>query len=154
MHMQFTLLIQCLHICHTVLGSYGTWIFPITFFATLPDSGCGFTLVKLNRLFGPIAFLQSVIPVTLMTFKVKHMCCSGVPIPKSALSVRIMPLFSSTTSLFYIHISHRIPAVPNFLLQRNKKLFYFMSELLDLLLAGMVKPQADQPNRLAGGLPV
>eukprot|EP00983_Pelagomonas_calceolata_P061409 1146823-Pelagomonas_calceolata.AAC.3 len=47
--------------------------------------------------------------------------------------------------------------VSNFLLQRNWKLFYFMSELselLDLLLAGMDQPQADQPNILAGGLPV
>eukprot|EP00983_Pelagomonas_calceolata_P040245 1137520-Pelagomonas_calceolata.AAC.2 len=29
-----------------------------------------------------------------------------------------------------------------------------MSELLDLLLTGMDQPQADQPNNMAGGLPV
>eukprot|EP00983_Pelagomonas_calceolata_P030257 949264-Pelagomonas_calceolata.AAC.1 len=29
-----------------------------------------------------------------------------------------------------------------------------MSELLELLLAGMDQPQADHPNSLAGGLPV
>eukprot|EP00983_Pelagomonas_calceolata_P056163 1144464-Pelagomonas_calceolata.AAC.5 len=39
-------------------------------------------------------------------------------------------------------------------LRRNKKLFYSMSVLLDLLLAGMDQPQADQPNSLAEGLPV
>eukprot|EP00983_Pelagomonas_calceolata_P003556 116198-Pelagomonas_calceolata.AAC.1 len=47
-----------------------------------------------------------------------------------------------------------IQAVSNFLLQCNKKFFYFMSELLDLLLVGMDQPQADQPNSLAEGLPV
>eukprot|EP00983_Pelagomonas_calceolata_P071828 1151426-Pelagomonas_calceolata.AAC.13 len=43
-------------------------------------------------------------------------------------------------------------AVSYFLLQLNKK--HFMSELLDLLLAGMDQPQADQPNSLAEDLPV
>eukprot|EP00983_Pelagomonas_calceolata_P124442 1161106-Pelagomonas_calceolata.AAC.13 len=47
-----------------------------------------------------------------------------------------------------------VQAVSNFLLQRNKKLFYFLSELMDVLLAGMDQPQADQPNSLDEGLPV
>eukprot|EP00983_Pelagomonas_calceolata_P075669 1153106-Pelagomonas_calceolata.AAC.2 len=45
MHVPSTLLIQSLNKC--------TWIFLITFFATLPDPGCGYTFFKLNRLFGP-----------------------------------------------------------------------------------------------------
>eukprot|EP00983_Pelagomonas_calceolata_P080528 1155182-Pelagomonas_calceolata.AAC.1 len=61
---------------------------PIMFFATLSGSGCEFTLLKLNRLFGPILLLQSVIPVILMTYKMKSMRCSVVPFPRSALSVR------------------------------------------------------------------
>eukprot|EP00983_Pelagomonas_calceolata_P122344 1160898-Pelagomonas_calceolata.AAC.7 len=46
-----------------------------------------------------------------------------------------------------------VQAVSNLLLQHDKKLFYFMSELLALLLAGMDQPQteADQPNSLALG---
>eukprot|EP00983_Pelagomonas_calceolata_P044367 1139265-Pelagomonas_calceolata.AAC.1 len=32
--------------------------------------------------------------------------------------------------------------------------FLIMTELLDLLLAGIDQPQADQPNSLAEGLPV
>eukprot|EP00983_Pelagomonas_calceolata_P018962 596752-Pelagomonas_calceolata.AAC.1 len=48
----------------------------------------------------------------------------------------------------------RVQAVSNFLLQCNKKLFYFMSELLDLLLSGLDQLQVDQPNSLAEGLPV
>eukprot|EP00983_Pelagomonas_calceolata_P085925 1156657-Pelagomonas_calceolata.AAC.1 len=47
-----------------------------------------------------------------------------------------------------------VQAVSNFLLQCSKKLFPFMSELLDLLLAGLDQPQADQPNSLVEGLPV
>eukprot|EP00983_Pelagomonas_calceolata_P022935 721091-Pelagomonas_calceolata.AAC.4 len=47
-----------------------------------------------------------------------------------------------------------VQAASNFLLQHNKKLFYFMSELLNLLLAGMDQPQAAQPSSLAEGLPV
>eukprot|EP00983_Pelagomonas_calceolata_P066788 1149215-Pelagomonas_calceolata.AAC.1 len=52
-------------------------------FATLPDSGCGYTLSELNRLLGPILLLRSVISVILMTYKMKNMCCSNdVPIPR------------------------------------------------------------------------
>eukprot|EP00983_Pelagomonas_calceolata_P104111 1158987-Pelagomonas_calceolata.AAC.1 len=55
-----------------------------------------------------------------------------------------------TRQLINIHKS-----IPNYfgLYQRNEKLFYSMSEILDLLLAGMNQPQADQPNSLAEGLP-
>eukprot|EP00983_Pelagomonas_calceolata_P051212 1142309-Pelagomonas_calceolata.AAC.1 len=49
--------------------------------------------------------LQSVISVILMAYKMDNMCCSDVPIPRSALSVRCVPHFLSTTSLFYIFIS-------------------------------------------------
>eukprot|EP00983_Pelagomonas_calceolata_P070303 1150740-Pelagomonas_calceolata.AAC.1 len=49
---------------------------------------------------------------------------------------------------------HSVQAVSNFLLQHNKKLFYFVPELLDLLLAGIDQPQADQPNSLVEGLPL
>eukprot|EP00983_Pelagomonas_calceolata_P032819 1028063-Pelagomonas_calceolata.AAC.1 len=79
-------------------------------FATLPDSGCEFTLFELKELFGPIVLLQSVIPVILMTYKMKNICCSVVLIPRSALSlcalpVRSMPLFLSTTSPSYTSTS-------------------------------------------------
>eukprot|EP00983_Pelagomonas_calceolata_P057134 1144935-Pelagomonas_calceolata.AAC.1 len=48
-----------------------------------------------------------------------------------------------------------VQAVSNFFLQRNKKLFYFMSEILDLFaVCWHGQPQADQPNILAEGLPV
>eukprot|EP00983_Pelagomonas_calceolata_P087316 1156927-Pelagomonas_calceolata.AAC.3 len=56
-------------------------------------------------LFGPIAFPRSVMPVILMTFKMKNMCWSDVPIPRSAFSVKSSPHFLSTTSLFNIIIS-------------------------------------------------
>eukprot|EP00983_Pelagomonas_calceolata_P006569 215986-Pelagomonas_calceolata.AAC.1 len=45
-----------------------------------------------------------------------------------------------------------VQAVFDFLLQHNNKLFFFVSELLDLLLAGEGQPQADQPSNLADGL--
>eukprot|EP00983_Pelagomonas_calceolata_P003870 125562-Pelagomonas_calceolata.AAC.1 len=47
-------------------------------------------LSELNRLLGP---------------KMKNMCCSDVPIPRSALFVKSLPHFSSTTSLFYTSTS-------------------------------------------------
>eukprot|EP00983_Pelagomonas_calceolata_P059432 1145914-Pelagomonas_calceolata.AAC.5 len=47
-----------------------------------------------------------------------------------------------------------VQAVYDFLMQCNKKLLYFMSELLNLLLTCLDQPQADQPNSLAEGLPV
>eukprot|EP00983_Pelagomonas_calceolata_P131061 1161740-Pelagomonas_calceolata.AAC.12 len=74
-------------------------------FTTLPDSSCGHTLSKLNGLLGSIVLLRSVIPVILMTYKMKNMCCSDVPIPRSALSVKSMPHILSTTSLFYTSTS-------------------------------------------------
>jgi len=43
--------------------------------------------------------------------------------------------------------------VHQFLHQRNAKLFFFVSELMDLFLAGRDQPQADQPNDLAEGHP-
>eukprot|EP00983_Pelagomonas_calceolata_P124833 1161147-Pelagomonas_calceolata.AAC.10 len=49
-------------------------------FTTLPDSGCGYALSELNRLL-------------------------DAPIPRSAISVKSMPHFLSTTSLFYTSMS-------------------------------------------------
>ena len=45
-------------------------------------------------------------------------------------------------------------AVSEFLLQYDNSLFFFVSELLDLLLTGEGQSQADQPNNLAEGHPV
>eukprot|EP00983_Pelagomonas_calceolata_P023564 742720-Pelagomonas_calceolata.AAC.1 len=55
--------------------------------------------------------------------------------------------FSPAAAHPFLSLQHQlsVQAVSNFLLQHNKKLFYFMYELLDLLLAGMDQPQADQP---------
>eukprot|EP00983_Pelagomonas_calceolata_P062256 1147205-Pelagomonas_calceolata.AAC.2 len=48
-----------------------------------------------------------------------------------------------------------VQAVSHFLLQLNKELFFFMSKLLDLLLAGADHSLwADQPSSLAEGLPM
>eukprot|EP00983_Pelagomonas_calceolata_P123380 1160998-Pelagomonas_calceolata.AAC.4 len=51
----------------------------------------------------------------------------------------------------------RLPASTVYLISfcnAIRSFFYFMSEILNLRLAGMDQPQADQPNSLAGGLPV
>ena len=45
-------------------------------------------------------------------------------------------------------------AVSDFLLQYDNRLFFFVSELMDLLLAGEDQSQADQPNNLADGHPM
>eukprot|EP00983_Pelagomonas_calceolata_P105078 1159092-Pelagomonas_calceolata.AAC.1 len=83
MHMKFTFLTQCLNTC--------TWIFPIMFFITLPDSGCEYTLFELNRLFGPIVLLRSRSVVSVIPMN--NMCCSDDPIPRSAQS-RLVPSFA------------------------------------------------------------
>eukprot|EP00983_Pelagomonas_calceolata_P093661 1157799-Pelagomonas_calceolata.AAC.13 len=88
-HQWHTLPVREAHAIHPIQ----CLIFLISFFATLPDSGCGFPLFELNRLFGPITLLQSVIPVVPMAYKMKNMCCSDVSIPRSALSVKSMPHF-------------------------------------------------------------
>eukprot|EP00983_Pelagomonas_calceolata_P080442 1155149-Pelagomonas_calceolata.AAC.1 len=69
------------------------------------DTGCAHTLSELNRLLGPIVLLRSVISVIWMTYKINNMCCSDVPVPKSALSTKSMPHYLSTTFFFYIFIS-------------------------------------------------
>eukprot|EP00983_Pelagomonas_calceolata_P041213 1137964-Pelagomonas_calceolata.AAC.3 len=46
-----------------------------------------------------------------------------------------------------------VQVVPDFLLQHNKKRLFIMSELPDMLLAGVDLPQADQPNSLDEGVP-
>jgi len=45
-------------------------------------------------------------------------------------------------------------AVSDFLLQYDKLLLLFVSELVDLLLTGKDQSQADQPNNLAEGHPM
>ena len=45
-------------------------------------------------------------------------------------------------------------AVSNFLLQYDNSLFFFVFELMDLLLTGKDQSQADQPNYLAEGHPM
>jgi len=42
-----------------------------------------------------------------------------------------------------------VQSVFGFLWQHNNKLFFFVSELLDLLLAGADQPYAGQPNSLS-----
>ena len=48
----------------------------------------------------------------------------------------------------------RAQAVADFLLQYGTSLFFFVSELMDLLLTGEDQSQADQPNILAEGHPM
>eukprot|EP00983_Pelagomonas_calceolata_P046764 1140332-Pelagomonas_calceolata.AAC.1 len=77
-------------------------------FATLPDSGCGYMLSELNRLFYPRVLLPSVISVILMTYKGykgKRPQSRHVPIPRFALSVKSTPHFLSTTSPSYTSTS-------------------------------------------------
>ena len=52
-------------------------------------------------------------------------------------------------------INFQYKSVPRWfiLLQHNKNLFSFMSELMDLLLTGEDQSQANQPNSLAEGPP-
>ena len=45
------------------------------------------------------------------------------------------------------------PTVHNFLSQQNTRLFLFLSELMDLFVAGRDQSAADQPNNLAEGHP-
>eukprot|EP00983_Pelagomonas_calceolata_P086882 1156849-Pelagomonas_calceolata.AAC.7 len=47
-----------------------------------------------------------------------------------------------------------VQAVYDFLLQHNSKLFPSVSELMDIMLTGEDKSQADQPNSLAEGPPI
>ena len=48
----------------------------------------------------------------------------------------------------------RAQAVDDFLLQYDNSPFFFVSELMDLLLTGEDQAQADQPNNLAEGHPM
>ena len=47
-----------------------------------------------------------------------------------------------------------VRAVSDFLLQYDSSLFFFVPELMDLLLAGEDQSQADQPNNPAEGHPM
>ena len=54
----------------------------------------------------------------------------------------------------YLSQPVRAQAVSDFLLQYDNSLFFFVSELMDLLLTGEDQSQADQPNKLAEGHPM
>jgi len=54
----------------------------------------------------------------------------------------------------YLTQSVRAQAVSDFLLQYDNSLFFFVSELMDLLLTGKDQSQANQPNNLAEGHPM
>ena len=47
-----------------------------------------------------------------------------------------------------------VQGVHDFLLQHNNKLYFFISELMDIMLTGEDQSQADQPNTLAEGPPI
>eukprot|EP00983_Pelagomonas_calceolata_P132621 1161888-Pelagomonas_calceolata.AAC.1 len=84
---------------------------------------------------GRMGFPLCAIDAHAGKFKMRFMSFSSV-------GMRGYVLLGENTSSFF----RLLPAVPDFLLQHNNKLFLFMSELLDLLLAGVEQPQADQPN--------
>jgi hypothetical protein len=48
---------------------------------------------------------------------------------------------------------HQNQLVHHFLSQQNNRLFLFLSELMDLFVAGRDQSAADQPNNLAEGHP-
>jgi len=54
------------------------------------------------------------------------------------------------------HTSHNqlVLKLSDLLLQDDNSLFFFVSELMELLLTGEYQSQADQPNNLAGGHPM
>eukprot|EP00983_Pelagomonas_calceolata_P039476 1137197-Pelagomonas_calceolata.AAC.3 len=62
----------------------------------------------------------------------------------------------SFSCVAFLAATSLLQAVFDFLLQHNNKLFFFVSELLNLLLAhrqiGKDQPQADQTNSLAKGV--
>ena len=49
---------------------------------------------------------------------------------------------------------YSVQDVRDFLLQHNNKLYFFISELMDIMLTGEDQSQADQPNTLAEGPPI
>jgi len=78
-----------------------------------------------------------------------------------ALRQKFSKLFWTCLATFHLHILScsinlvsRLYLISSCNAIRSFSIFYFMSELLDLLLAGTDQPQADQPNSLAGSLPL
>ena len=49
---------------------------------------------------------------------------------------------------------YSVQDVCDFLLQHNNKLYFFISELMDIMLTGKDQLQADQPSTLAEGPPI
>eukprot|EP00983_Pelagomonas_calceolata_P065541 1148622-Pelagomonas_calceolata.AAC.4 len=85
--------------------------------------------------------------------KTNHVCCGlvsdGIALGRfcskaSKLLDQMQPFLLHEVSSQFVH---------QFLHRRNAKLFFFVSELMDLFLAGRDQPQADQPNDLAEGHP-
>jgi len=59
--------------------------------------------------------------------------------------------FSAAQPFLLQHVNNQF--VHDFLSQQNKRLFLFLSELMDLFVAGRDQSAADQPNNLAEGHP-
>jgi hypothetical protein len=57
--------------------------------------------------------------------------------------------FSAAQPFLLQQVSNQL--VHDFLFQQNNRLFLFLSELMDLFMAGRDQPAADQPNYLAEG---
>jgi hypothetical protein len=68
------------------------------------------------------------------------------------------PLFDCLSANFSLEqpYFHQVSAqvVRDFLLQHNNKLYFFISQLMDIMMAGEDQSQADQPNTLAEGPPL
>jgi len=74
---------------------------------------------------------------------------SGASIPTCSINLLVIFQWSD-------HLTQpvRAQAVSDFLLQYDNSLFFFVSELMGLLLTGEDQSQADQPNNLAEGHPM
>jgi hypothetical protein len=59
--------------------------------------------------------------------------------------------FSATQPFLLQQVNNQL--VHDFLSQQNNRLFLFLSELMDLFVAGRDQSAADQPNNLAEGHP-
>eukprot|EP00983_Pelagomonas_calceolata_P069616 1150437-Pelagomonas_calceolata.AAC.3 len=94
-------------------------------------------------------------PTTVKPLSITYLVCryEGLCALRQKYSELLFTGYSSPAHPFLQH-QLSVQTVSNFLSQRKKKLFYFMSELLELLLASMDQPQADQLNSLAEGPPV
>ena len=84
---------------------------------------------------------------------------SGESMPTSLIFFSELPVFSQFVGDFsverpYLTQPVRDQVVSDFLLQYDNRLFFLVSELINLLLTGENQSQADQPNNLAEGHPM